>query len=154
MIFTPRTAEGIIITIEIRLAECSDAPELKKLNDLFNGENNNTVDAIEKSLFKNDAEIVCVAACGDELAGFCCGQFQASMCYSYEYAVITEFFIREKYRRQGVGRRLLKFTEAEFIKRGVKHFHLSTGGDNAAALALYRSSGYDVTSVMLEKDAE
>jgi ribosomal protein S18 acetylase RimI-like enzyme len=66
--------------------------------------------------------------------------------------VITEFFVLEEYRRQGIGRRLLEAAEAELSKRGITHFHLSTDESNAAALALYRSVGYELTSVMLEKD--
>ena len=38
-----------------------------------------------------------------------------------------------------------------FNERGVTRFHVSTGEDNTAALALYRSLGYDGTSIMLEK---
>ena len=39
--------------IDIRLAKSSDALELKKLNDLFNGDGNNTVGAIGEMLDKN-----------------------------------------------------------------------------------------------------
>jgi len=39
--------------IDIRLAKSSDAPELKKLNDLFNVDGNNTVEAIVESLKGN-----------------------------------------------------------------------------------------------------
>ena len=140
--------------IEVRLAQVSDAPELKKLNDNFNEGDCNSVEGIENSLKTNDMEIVCVAADGDKLAGFCCGQIQKSMCYSYDYAVITEFFVAEEYRRQGIGRRLLRATESHFNQRGISHFHVSTGDDNTAALALYRSCGYEDTSIMLEKSEQ
>ena len=60
--------------IDICLAKSSDSPELKKLNDLFNGDGNNTIEAIEESLKGNGQELVCVAADGDKLVGFCCGQ--------------------------------------------------------------------------------
>jgi len=153
--------------IQIRLAQASDAPELKKLNDLFNEDGYNTIKAIEessnsegcstvemieKSLKKNKQEIVCVAAEGDKLVGFCCGQFQSSMCYSYDYAVITESYVIGEYRSQGIGRQLLTLTETEFSKRGVTHFHVSTNNDNKAALQLLHSCGYVDTSIMLEKD--
>jgi len=138
----------------IRRAICSDATELKRLNDLFNGDDSNTAEAIVKSLGSNKNEIVCVADAGDRLAGYCCGQIQSSMCYSYDYAVITELFVMNAYRLQGVGRRLFEFTEHELIKRGITHFHLSTGFDNSAAQSLYRSCGYTDTSVMFEKDVK
>ena len=79
--------------IDIRLAVTSDAAELKKLNDIFNEGESNMVEGIEEPLKNNRQEIVCIAADGDKLIGFCCGQIQTSMCYSYDYAVITEFFI-------------------------------------------------------------
>ena len=60
----------------------------------------------------------------------------------------------EEYRRKGIGRRLLIATENEFNKRGIVHFHVSTGDDNIAALALYRSCGYEGTSIMLEKSGK
>ena len=139
--------------VNIRKAIMSDAAELKKLNDLFNGDGSNSVEGIEKSLENNKQEIVLVAGNGNMLAGYCCGQIQSSMCYSYDYAVITEFFIMDEYRRQGIGKQLLVAIEHEFNKRNITHFHLSTGDDNTAALALYRSCGYDGTSIMLEKDS-
>jgi len=140
--------------VGIRLAIVSDAPELKKLNDLFNGDDSNSVEGIEKSLKNNRQEVVFVAEKGNILVGYCCGQIQSSMCYSYEYAVITEFYVMDEYRRQGIGRQLLVAIEREFNKRNITHFHLSTGDDNTAALALYRSCGYEGTSIMLEKDSE
>jgi GrpB-like predicted nucleotidyltransferase (UPF0157 family)/GNAT superfamily N-acetyltransferase len=140
-------------TVDIRLAVISDAPEFKKLNDLFNGDDSNSVEGIEKSLENNKQEIALVAGKGYTLVGYCCGQIQSSMCYSYDYAVITEFYVMDEYRRQGIGRRLLMAIEVEFNKRNITHFHLSTGDDNVAALALYRSCGYEGTSIMLEKDS-
>jgi len=138
--------------VEIRLAYLTDAQELQRLTNIFNEGESNTVEGIEESLRKNKQEIVCVAADGDKLVGFCCGQLQISMCYAYDYAVITEFYVSDEYRRQGVGRRLLVTLEAEFNKRGVTHFHIATDDANVAALALYHSCGYEGTSIMLEKD--
>jgi len=137
----------------IRLAYCSDAAELKKLNDLFNGEGNNTVEAIKESLSGNEQEIVYVAAEGSILVGFCCGQIMKSMCYSYKYGEITELYVLEGYRRQGVGRKLLGATENELCRRGVKHFHVLTGDKNIVAQTLYMSCGYVITSeILLDKN--
>ena len=61
--------------IDFHMAQLSDTPELKKLNDLFNSEGCNTLEAIEESLERNEQEIVCVAVDGNKLVGFCCGQF-------------------------------------------------------------------------------
>ena len=110
--------------IQTRLAQLSDAPELKKLNDLVNGEGSNTVDAIKKSLEVNNQEIVCVAAeisnNANKLIGFCCGQIIKSMCYSI-YGDITEFFVIEEYRCQDINKQLVSQMEMEFDKRGINH---------------------------------
>ena len=132
--------------IQVRVAHLTDAPELKRLNDLFNGENSNSVEAIEKSLAENKQEIVCVAVETDEstskLIGFCCGQIVRSMCYSILYGDITEFFVPEDYRHHDVKKQLIKSIESEFSKHGVRHLHHIIGTDNLASQALYRSLGY------------
>jgi len=133
----------------IRLALNSDAPELEKLNGLFNGKNSNTLAAIRTSLETNAKEMVCVAVDGDRLAGFCCGQICMSMCYSAPYAEITDLFVLDTCRRQGIGRSLLKFMECELAKLGVGHLHILTYKDNNAARSLYRSLGYAETMEML-----
>ena len=133
----------------MRLAKSSDAPELKILNDLFNGEGCNTVGEIEDSLIRNEQEIICVADDGNKLVGFCCGQVMKSMCYSYKYGEITELYVMEEYRRQGIGKQLLMATENELNKRGVNHLHVLTGNENVAAQTLYSLCGYVKTSEIL-----
>jgi len=138
--------------IDYRTANINDALELKKLNDLFNGEGCNTLEDVAESLKHNEREIVCVAADGNDLVGFCCGQIFKSMCYPIYCAEITELFVMDGYRRRGIGKCLLQFTEDILIKRGVKHFHVLTGDKNITAQALYRSRGYaDTSEILLDK---
>ena len=141
--------------IDIHLAKISDAPELKKLNDLFNGVGNNTIEAIKESIKRNEQEIVCVATDGDKLVGFCCGQIIKSMCYFYKSAEITELYVMDKYRQQGIGKQLLGITENELNKRGAIHFHILTGNNNMIAQTLYHSCGYgDTSEILLDKNIE
>jgi ribosomal protein S18 acetylase RimI-like enzyme len=151
--------------MQVRLAQLSDASELKRLNDLFNGEDSNTVEAMKKSLDENKQEIVCVAYENNgntkKLIGFCCGQIINSVCYSISYGDITEFFVMEEYRQQEIAKQLVKFIEIEFSKHGVNHLHHYTGRNNTTTQELYHSMGYiDSTKnsyksssmVILEKD--
>lgn len=135
--------------IHARMAQASDAPGLKILNDLFNGEGSNSLAQIEQSLKGNEQELVCVAVEGDRLVGFCCGQIFKSMCYSSHYGEVTELFVLASHRRQGVASRLMTFIESEFRQRGIHHFQLFTGRENNAAQALYMSLGYSETSEMM-----
>ena len=135
--------------MEYRLAVPSDAPELLKLNDLFNGEGCNSLDAIRASLANNEQEIVCVAAEGEMLIGFCCGQIFKSMCYDVHYGEITELFIVESHRRQGVASVLMSFIESEFRKQDINHFQLFTGGENKTGQAFYKKLGYKATTEIM-----
>ena len=153
--------------VQTRLAQVSDAPELKKLNDLFNGKNSAVVETIKKSLIENTQEIVCVAVKnnGDtsSLVGFCCGQIIKSMCYTILYGDITEFFVIDGYRNTDVGELLIKQIELEFGKRGVNHLHHLIGKDNIPMQELYISLGYANSSkssygsssiIIFEKDTD
>ena len=140
--------------IDIRLAKISDVLELLRLTSIYTDGNCNTMEGIEVSLKSNTQEIVCVAADGDKLVGFCCGQIQMSMCYEYDYVVISECYISDDYRRQGIGKRLITATEVEFNKRGITLFQVATVNANAAALALCRSCGYRDSSIMFEKSRQ
>ena len=136
--------------IQVRLAQISDAPELKKLNDLFNGEGSATTEMIKKSLEENSQEIVCVAIEINEdtskLVGFCCGQIIKSICYAIIYGDITELFVIEEYKCQNVEKQLIEQVESEFDKRGVNHLHHIIGKDNSQMQELYRSLGYTNSS--------
>jgi len=138
--------------ITIRQAQHADAKELHKLNELFNGEGCNSLENIADSLKANTREIIFVAADGESLVGFCCGQIFESMCYPKKYAEITELFVIDRCRRRGIGKQLLSIMEIELMERGVQHFHILTSKDNAAAKALYLSFGFAETSeIILDK---
>ena len=139
-------------SITLRQVQPDDAPELHKLNDLFNGEGCNSFENIADSLINNTREIIFVAADGESLVGFCCGQVFQSMCYPVKYAEITELFVVDRCRRQGIGKRLLSVMETELMERGAQHFHILTSKDNTAAKNLYLSFGFAETSeIILEK---
>ena len=134
--------------LQIRLAQISDAIELKRLNDLFNGKGSASIESIQKSLEENPQEIVCVAVEVNEhenkLIGFCCGQIMRSMCYTILYGDITEFFVIEEYKN--AEKLLIAQMEIEFDKCGVNHLHHIIGKDNLPMQKLYTSLGYTNSS--------
>ena len=132
-----------------RLAVLEDAHELKRLNDLFNGDNCNGLEKIAASLENNQQEIVCVLENEALLIGFCCAQIFKSMCYDVNYGEITELFILESFRHKGLGKKLLAFTEEALMKQEIKGFQLFTGQENNAAQQFYRTCGYKETSEMM-----
>ena len=71
------------LMIESRLAKISDAPGLRILNDLFNGDGCNSAENIAESLQNNTQEIVCIAADENNLLWYRCAQILKSMWYCF-----------------------------------------------------------------------
>jgi len=141
-----------MISLMIRPAQPSDAAELHKLNELFNGEGTNTLIDIEGKLNSSREELIYVADDGEKLVGFCCGHIISSICYPGDYAEITELYVIDEFRRKGIGKQLIHFIEERLEELGARHFHILTFKDNSAAIALYLSCGYAKTSeTLLEK---
>ncbi len=130
------------MNITYRVAELKDAQELKLLNDDFNGENSNSVEGIREALTCGNAETVFVAEAEERLVGFCCGQQLRSICYSVSYTEITELYVEEPLRKQGIGKGLICFAEDWYRQRGIHDFQLFTGSENLNAQKFYKGIGY------------
>ncbi len=125
-----------------RIAGVQDAGELKRLNDAFNGPDTNSLEGVLAGLGREDAETVFVAQAGQGLAGFLCAQLLRSFCYSAFYVEITELFVEEAFRGQGVGRSLMQYAEDHYREMGIHDFQLFTGGVNQNAQRFYERVGY------------
>lgn len=128
--------------MHIREARTSDAPELMRLNELFNGPNLAGADGIARALAENPDELVSVAAEGAHLCGFVCGRVFRSFCYPGKYAEITELFVDPARRCGGGGKALVAHMEARFRALGAGAFQLYTGEGNLAARAFYERAEY------------
>lgn len=118
----------------IRLAEITDAENLLILNEKFNGKGETTLDNIIKSLKNNQQEIVIVAAENNKLVGFVCVQIKRSFCYDSITPEITEVFVDESYRRNGIASEMLDFAETYCKEHyNFTHFELLTGVENNKA---------------------
>lgn len=128
--------------IVIRKAAKDDATKLYVLNELFNGQGSTTLERLTESIVNNQQEIVFIAEDDNEAIGFICGQIFKSMCYDTYYGEISELFIKEEYRRQGIAGKLINRIEEEFIRNNIYSFQLFTGAENRIAHAFYESMGY------------
>ncbi len=59
-------------------------------------------------------------------------------------AEILTIAVRLELRRQGIARKLIEALIEDVAARGVEQIHLEAGARNAAALALYRSLGFEL----------
>ncbi len=94
-------------------------------------------------LLQNPNAVSLVAQVDGENAGFVIG-----LTYSSDKARIGHIYtidVAVKHRRRGIGLRLLKELEKNFVKEGVGTCYLEVRIDNAAARELYRKQGYRET---------
>jgi len=130
------------MSINYCTANVGDAKELKRLNDAFNGKDTNTLLGIEQGLLREDSETVFVAGTEGRLLGFLCAQLLTSICYSVFYVEITELYVQDNSRRQGVGKGLMHFAEDWYREKNIHDFQLFTGSDNFSAQQFYEHMGY------------
>ena len=139
--------------VKIKLASVSDIEELCKLNTYFY--NNTDVNLLRKSLNKNTTEIICIAYVNNMAVGFCSGIIIKSIFYDELRAEMEAMFVREEYRKQGIGNKLLNFLETQLSERGVHHFHVSTHHTNREAILLVEKNAYNKTGeIILDKTKE
>ena len=103
-----------------------------------------TIEAFDKQhiayLLENPNAVSLVAQINNAIAGFIIGLIHrhdekiTGRVYTLDVAV--------KYRRKGVGLKLLGEIERNFVKREVEICYLEVRKDNVAALELYRKHGY------------
>ncbi len=128
--------------VYVRKAQASDVPALFAMNELFNGPGSTTLELLTEAILHNIRETVLIAEVNGEPAGFCCVQLSVSMCYDTNYIEITELFVREEYRRQGVASALMASAESFFKDQRVRSFQLFTGKTNTTAQRFYELQGY------------
>ena len=138
------------MNFKIRNAAPEDVDALKQLNYEFNDvivTNDNIVEGIKKG-----DEIIVVATVNNLPIAFACAKITKSICYNYKDAEITEVFVRDNYRKQGIAKSMIKFIEDIFEENKANHIGISTGTKNFAAQDLYKDCGYNLKEkVMMVK---
>jgi len=91
-------------------------------------------------LLENPNAVSLMAQINNVIVGFIIG-----LIHRHNKKIIGRVYtldVAVKYRRKGVGLKLLDEIERIFVKRGVKICYLEVRKDNVAALELYRKHGY------------
>ena len=103
-----------------------------------------TIEAFTKQhltyLLENPKVVSLVAQINNSIAGFIIG-----LIHRHDEEITGRIYtldVAVKYRRIGIGLKLLDEIERKFAKRGVTICYLEVRKDNMAALELYRKHGY------------
>jgi diamine N-acetyltransferase len=79
---------------------------------------------------------------GKQAVGYIVLTFGYSLEYRGRDAMIDEFYIRETYRGQGVGKKTIQFIENVCQDLGIQAVHLEVERENQNAQKLYRQAGF------------
>ena len=93
-----------------------------------------------KLLLDNPNAVSLIAAVDDETAGFIIGLTHHHN--KTKTGHVCTIDVAVKYRRKGIGLKLLSELENVFVRTGVKTCYLEARADNVAARELYRKQGY------------
>ena len=142
--------------IEFRVAIKEDMYGLARLNNIFNDVDESAEAIWSRIEHPKCAEIPIVAVIDNHVIGFTGLRIVPNIFYPGAHAEITELFVEEKYRRQGIASALMRCAEKIAKTRDAKEIVLHTGEDNQSARALYATLGYDEWELVLgrELDAE
>jgi ribosomal protein S18 acetylase RimI-like enzyme len=95
--------------------------------------------------------VVLLAEAAGEQVGMLVYALDPNLFHAADGCLIEELYVRPAWRGKGVARVLVAHVMAEAARRGWAEVSVSTGKDNAAALALYRGQGLVEEYVLLEK---
>lgn len=137
--------------ITISLASIHDAPDIAKLNRLFNEVDESPEAIAARMSDPNCVETVILAKVADKALGFALLRVVPSVLYSTPHAELTELYVLEEYRQRGIASELLAFAEQIAVQKGARSILVQTGDDNSPALSLYRKHGYEEYDLTLRK---
>ena len=93
-------------------------------------------------------EDVVVAAVGDRVIGYAILQQQAGMPSHEHVLLLNGLAVDPRAQGQGLGQRLVRFCQAEAVRRGVRKLSLRVLSTNRRAQRLYESCGFTVEGVL------
>jgi ribosomal protein S18 acetylase RimI-like enzyme len=99
-------------------------------------------DSVERILADDRAQFL-LAAAGEEPLGVCQLRFRWSVWTSAEDCWLEDLYVRDDARGNGVGRALTEAVLERARARGCRRVELDVNSENPAALALYRSLGFE-----------
>lgn len=138
--------------ISVRIVTPAEAADLAHLNWLFNDVETPPEVLVRRLADPQQVETALLAWVDGQAAGFAGLRVTPGLFYAEPHAELTELYVLEEYRRQGVARALIAYAEDLARGRGATGLMVLTGADNEAALALYRALGFEDYDLALGKD--
>jgi ribosomal protein S18 acetylase RimI-like enzyme len=97
--------------------------------------------SVERIIGRDDAEYL--LAGDDEPVAVAQVRYRWSVWWEAEDCWLEDLYVAPEARREGVGRTLVEAVAARARERGCRRVELDVNSENPAAMALYRSLGFD-----------
>ena len=140
--------------IEIHIAQPTDAPEIARLNALFNGRDEPAGNYAARLADPHRVDNPLLAEVDGRVIGLANLRLVPAIFYPEPYAELTELFVEEPFRRQGVGRALILHAERLARDSGASEMLVRTDFYNHGAQELYRALGYVHHDIALIKSLD
>ena len=137
--------------ITVRAATAEDAAELARMNLIFNGVTDSPAQLRERLADPRRVETPLLAEVEGRAIGFAAVRVAPGLFYAAPRAELTELFVEEAYRRQGVGGALVACAERVARESGAEELWALTSPANKLARALYQARGYVVDDLAFRK---
>ncbi|HEY7587811.1 MAG TPA: GNAT family N-acetyltransferase [Thermoplasmata archaeon] len=141
----------------MRVAGPDDAPLLFPLFTIFYGEHFHppTIEAIRDHLSAAEAvDTVLLATVRERPAGFASLRILPQIESYAPHVELSDLFVDEAFRRQGIGTALLRSAEDLARIRGAPRLYVLTGFDNEEAKAFYRGLGFEDHALGMKKSLD
>lgn len=129
-------------------------PQLKPGRDIGDSY---TADLLESVAARSGA--ILLARAGDETIGFACAWIETEddpllREEARAHAYVSDLYVVDAWRRQGVARLLMEALEAGMRRRGCRRIRVCSKAGNAMALDCYAAMGYRPYEVIFAKSLE
>lgn len=143
--------------MRVRVATREDAPALLPMFEAFYGAHfePKSLEAIREHMAAASAIDTVLLAERDGVAvGFASLRLLPQVENDLPHAELSDLFVEERARRQGIGRALVGLAETLAKDRGCPQIVLVAGSDNDGARRFYRAVGFEDHAVQLRKNLE
>jgi ribosomal protein S18 acetylase RimI-like enzyme len=138
--------------VQVRKATLDDMDKIEVLlQELIGDPLGQRKDHFEDAL-SSEHYVGLLAEVGDEVIGYLDIFHFSDPGHGAVVGIIPSFIVSKKYRKMGIGDRLLEEAVKVAKKRDFKEFHVWTGFENEAAKAIYRKHGFVNESLVLERE--
>jgi GNAT superfamily N-acetyltransferase len=137
---------------EVRIADATRIAEL--LGQLGYPSEEEAVRRRLERLERSGADITWVAEVDGEVVGLVGIHVSQVLAYDGDAAKVSEIVVDDRYRRQGIGARLMELAEDEARRRGCVVLFLTTAERRRDAHAFYRKLGFEETGRRFAKSLD